>query len=211
MTATPPPYDAATFPAQGRLDDFALDALFRTARTANSFIPHSVPASLIEEAYDLARMGPTSMNSQPMRLVMLATSAAKERLVPALHHGNVEKTWQAPVTLIVAYDTRFYENMPILFPHLPDALDMFANDAVLAEETAFRNATLQGAYLNLALRSVGLDVGSMSGFDRAAVNAEFFSDGRLRANWLMNVGIANPEAVFPRGKRLAFHDATQVL
>ena len=211
MTATSLRHDLPTPSGRSMVDDPARDALFRTARTANGFLPVSVPTSLIEEAYDLARMGPTSMNCQPMRLVLLETPAAKERLIPALHPGNVAKTRQASLTLIVAYDVMFYERMPVLFPHLPEASAMFASNAALAEETAFRNGTLQGAYLNLALRSVGLDAGSMSGFDRAAVDAEFFPDGRLRSNWLMNVGDADPAAVFPRGARLTFQDAVQVI
>jgi len=151
------------------------------------------------------------MNCQPMRLVLLSTANAKERLLPALSPGNVEKTRQAPLTAIVAYDLRFFERLPEIFPHNPDAATKFADNPALAGETAFRNGTLQGAYLILALRTLGLDVGSMSGFDRARVDVEFFPDGRVRSNWLMNIGTGDPSKLFPRSPRLEFDDAVQVL
>lgn len=203
--------DQPDLPIRPPLDDRTLGTLFEAARTANAFLDHPVPRSLIQRAYDLARMGPTSMNCQPMRLVILDTPQAKERLMPALHPGNVEKTQQAPTTMIVAYDVRFFEHLPRLFPHYPEAAGMFANNSELAEETAFRNGTLQGAYLSFALRAVGLDVGSMSGFDRKRIDADFFPDGRLRSNWLMNVGVGDPSSLFPRGPRLAFNEAAQSL
>jgi 3-hydroxypropanoate dehydrogenase len=131
--------------------------------------------------------------------------------VPALSPDNVEKTRQAPLTAIVAHDLRFFERLNELFPHKPDAASMFADNPALAAETAFRNGTLQGSYLMLALRAFGLDVGSMSGFDRAYVDAEFFPDGRVRSNWLMNIGTGDPSKLFPRGPRLDLDEAVQVL
>jgi 3-hydroxypropanoate dehydrogenase len=197
--------------APGSMNDRTLDLLFREARTPNGFLAQPVRLALVQRAYDLARMGPTSMNCQPMRLVLLFTPDAKERLVPALSPGNVEKTRQAPLTAIVAHDLRFFERLPELFPHKPDAAVMFADNPTLAAETAFRNGTLQGAYLVLALRTLGLDVGSMSGFDRARVDAEFFPDSQVRSNWLINIGKGDPTTLFPRGPRLAFDDAVHVL
>lgn len=202
--------EAVTAP-QRQVNDEGLDLLFREARTPNGFHPKPVPLALVRRAYELARMGPTSMNCQPMRLVLLATPGAKERLMPALSPGNVEKTRQAPLTAIVAHDLCFFERVPELFPHKPEAAAMFAGNPALAEETAFRNGTLQGAYLKLALRALGLDVGSMSGFDRARVDAEFFSEGQVRSNWLMNIGTGDTSKLFPRGPRLAFDDVVRAL
>jgi 3-hydroxypropanoate dehydrogenase len=197
--------------ARHSLDDRALNVLFQDARTPNGFLAQPVPLSLVRSAYNLARMGPTSMNCQPLRLVVLATSSAKERLIPSLSPGNIEKIRQAPLTVIVAQDLRFFDKLPELFPHKPDAVGLFASNAALVEETAFRNATLQGAYFKLALRALGLDMGSMSGFDRARVDAEFFPGGRVRSNWLMNIGTGDPSMLFPRSPRLDFDEVAQVL
>ena len=192
------------------LEKSALDQLFHSARTANGFLDKPVPLELLQQAYDLAKMAPTSMNTQPTRYVFLTTPEAKARLLPALSPGNVEKTKLAPVTAIVATDTQFYENMPQVW-HGEGAREMFAGNAALAEGTATRNGTLGGAYFILAARAVGLDCGPMSGFDIAKVNAEFFPDGRLQANFLINLGYADHSKTFNRNPRLTFDQAVTVL
>ncbi len=188
----------------------ALDTLFRNARTANGFIDKPVPTALLQQVYDLAKMAPTSMNTQPTRYVFLQTPAARERLLPALMAGNLEKTKLAPVTVIVATDTRFYEHMPQVW-HGAGAKEMFEGNAGLATATATRNGTLGGAYFILAARALGLDCGPMSGFDIAKVNAEFFPDGRLQTNFLINLGYADHSKEFARNPRLSFDQACTVL
>jgi 3-hydroxypropanoate dehydrogenase len=192
------------------LDDTALDLIFRTARSHYSWQPKPIPDATLQALYDLLKMGPTSANACPARFVFLRTQQAKERLVPALSPGNVEKTVTAPVVVIVAYDPEFYERLPQLFPHA-DARVWFAGNAALAEETAFRNSTLQGAYLIMAARALGLDTGAMSGFDRAAVDAEFFAGSRWKSNFLVNLGYGDGQNLFERLPRLAFEDACQML
>ena len=160
--------------------------------------------------YDLAKMGPTSANLTPARFVFLTTSEAKERLIPALAPGNVEKSGTAPVVAIIAYDTEFYEQAPRLFPHM-DMRPLFMGNPELSAETAFRNGSLQGAYFILAARSLGLDCGPMSGFDAVKVNAEFFPDGKWKANFLCNLGYGDPSKLFPRNPRLDFEEACVVL
>jgi 3-hydroxypropanoate dehydrogenase len=195
------------------IDDHALDALFRNARTANGFVDRPVPDELLRRAFDLMKMAPTSANAQPGRFVFLRSAAAKERLRPALSAGNLAKTMSAPVTVIVAHDTLFHEHLPKVFPHDPTAKSWFDGDEKKAgrELTAFRNGTLQGAYLMLAARAVGLDCGPMSGFDNAKVDAEFFPDGRFRSNFLCNLGYGDPAKLFPRSPRFAFDEVCQVL
>jgi 3-hydroxypropanoate dehydrogenase len=194
-----------------RVDDRALDLLFRTARTQNGWRDTPVTDAELRAIYDIVRLGPTSANSCPARFVFLRTAEAKARLLPALSPGNVEKTRQAPVTTIIAYDTRFYELMPKLFPHRPDMVEQYKKNPALTETTAFRNGTLQGAYFMLAARAVGLDVGGMSGFDNRKVDAEFFPDGRLRSNFLCNIGHGDPGKVLPKLPRLAFEEACTLL
>ena len=160
-----------------RLDNDALDSIFRSARTYNGWLDKPVSEETLRELYDLMKWGPTSANSMPARFLVLRTKAAKERLRPALAPGNVQKTMSAPVTAIVAYDLRFYEKLPTLAPHNPGFRDLFANNPELAEVTAKRNSTLQGAYLIIAARALGLDCGPMSGFDNAKVDDEFFGAG----------------------------------
>lgn len=193
------------------LDDRALDVLFREARTQNGWLPIPVSDDQLRRIYDLMRLAPTSANTSPARIVFLRTPEAKARLLPALRSGNVEKTKAAPVTAILGYDTRFYERLDVLFPHRPEMAEMYRRDPELAEVTAFRNATLQGAYFILAARAVGLDVGPMSGFDNAKVDAEFFPDGRIRSNFLCNLGHGDPAKVMPRLPRLPFDDACRLL
>jgi 3-hydroxypropanoate dehydrogenase len=184
--------------------------LFVEARTHWVWRPEPVPIELLKEAYDLARFGPTSANSSPARFVFLTTPQAKERLRPALSAGNLEKTMTAPVTVIVAWDTEFHEKLPQLFP-ARDMRSVFAGNAALLHETAFRNGTLQGAYLMIAARSLGLDCGPMSGFDQQKVNTEFFPDGKWKVNFLCNIGYGDPTKLFPRNPRLSFDEACRVL
>lgn len=195
------------------IDDQALDALFRTARTANGFTAEPVTDAQLRQLYDLLKMAPTSANCQPARFVFLRSAQAKERLRPALSAGNLEKTMNAPVTAIIAYDTLFHEHLPRLFPHNQAAKSWFDGDEKKAarETAAFRNGTLQGAYFILAARAVGLDCGPMSGFDNAKLDAEFFPDGRFRSNFLCNLGVGDPSKLFPRNPRFGFDEVCQVL
>jgi 3-hydroxypropanoate dehydrogenase len=193
-----------------RLPDSALDVLFRQARTHRAWLPETVPEDLLHQLYDLFKMGPTSANSSPARVVFVQSAEGKARLLPALAPGNVQKTRTAPVTAIVAYDIEFYEKLPQLNPSA-DAKSWFAGNAALIEETAFRNGSLQGAYLILAARALGLDCGPMSGFDAGKVNAEFFPDGKWKANFICNLGHGDPSKLFPRQPRLAFEEACRIL
>ncbi|HXC00324.1 MAG TPA: malonic semialdehyde reductase [Terriglobales bacterium] len=188
----------------------ALNQLFREARTHNAWLPKRVPVEALRAAYDLARWGPTSANSSPARFVFLESEAAKARLLPALAPLNVEKTKAAPVTAIIAWDAEFYEKLPKLFPHA-DMRPHFAGNQAVAEETAFRNSSLQGGYFIIAARAVGLDCGPMSGFDKAKVNAEFFPDGKWKVNFLCNLGYGDHSKLFPRSPRLGFDEACRVL
>ena len=192
------------------VSDDALKQLFLQARTHNSWLAKRVPIEGLREAYELARWGPTSANSTPARFVFLESEAAKARLLPALAPLNVEKTKAAPVTVIVAWDTEFYEKLPTLFPHA-DMRSIFAGNKSLAEETAFRNSSLQGGYFILAARALGLDCGPMSGFDKAKVNAEFFPDGKWQVNFLCNLGYGDRSKLFARNPRLEFDEACRVL
>ena len=192
------------------LSDQALDQLFRQAHTAHAFQPTPVADDTLKALYDLLKWAPTAFNAQPARYVFVKSTEAKARLVPALSPGNVPQVNSAAVTVIVAQDSRFFEHLPTQFPAY-DAKPLFESNAALTESTAFRNSSLQGAYLILAARPLGLDVGVMSGFDAAKVNAEFFADGRWRANFLINLGVADPAGIHPRGPRLAFEEAAQIL
>lgn len=197
-----------------RVDDRALDRLFREARTHSAWRDEPVSDETLRELYELTKWGPTSANLAPARIVFLRTKEAKGRLRPALAAGNVEKTMTAPVTAIVAHDERFYEQAARLFPHFPAIRDVFANSPEMARDTALRNGSLQGAYLILAARSLGLDAGPMSGFDNAKVDAEFFATGDTkgwRSNFLVNLGHGDPAKLFPRGPRLTFEEASRLL
>lgn len=193
------------------MDEPMLERLFLGARSQNGWSARPVSDETLRAAYDIAKWGPTSMNTQPMRLVILRSPEAKERLKPALAPGNVEKVTSAPVVAIIAHDMQFYTQLPKTFPHKPDAQNLFASNSVVAESTAFRNGSLQGAYFMLALRAVGLDVGPMSGFDAAKVDAEFFADTSWRANFLCGIGHGDPAKVFDRLPRLTFDEITQAL
>jgi 3-hydroxypropanoate dehydrogenase len=195
-----------------RIDHAALDQLLLQARTQNGWLPTPVSDDELRQIYAIMRMGPTSANSSPARILFLRTPEAKARLLPALSPGNVDKTKQAPVTAIIGYDTRFYEFMPTkLFAHRPEMADNYAKNPALTQITAFRNGTLQGAYFMLAARAVGLDVGGMSGFDNAKVDAEFFPDGRVKSNFLCNVGHGDPSKVMQRLPRLEFEEACSLI
>ena len=193
------------------LDDAGLDLLFRNARTQNGWLPTPVSDDQLRAIYQIMKVGPTSANCCPARLTFLRTPEAKARLIPALSPGNVDKTKAAPVTAIIGYDTRFFELLPKLFPHRPEMVDNFANNPQLAQTTAFRNGTLQGAYFMLATRAVGLDVGGMSGFDNAKVDAEFFPDGRIKSNFLCNLGHGDPSKILPKLPRLDFDEACRIV
>lgn len=193
-----------------RIAQACLDQLFLTARTANGFQDKPVPAEVLREVYDIAKMGATSMNTQPTRYVFLITQAARERLLPAMSPGNLDKTRSAPVTVIVATDTQFYEHMPAVW-HRPGAKENFEGNPALAQATATRNGTLGGGYFMTAARALGLDCGPMSGVDLAKVNAEFFADGRLQANFILNLGYGDDSKLFDRNPRLTFEQACSVL
>lgn len=187
----------------------ALEQLFTEARTHHAWQPEPVGDDLLRELYDLAKWGPTSMNSQPMRLVFVKSDEAKARLVPALMGSNAEQVAAAPVTAIIAHDERFFAHLPELFPAF-DARPMFASNPALSRETAFRNGTLQAAYLMMAARSLGLDVGPMSGFDSAKVDEAFFAGTSWRTNLLVNLGYGDASKVYPRGPRLSFDQVARI-
>ncbi len=195
------------------LDAAALDQIFRKARSINAWLPKPVTDDQIRAIYELMKWGPTSANSSPARILFLRTQAAKERLRPALSAQNTEKTMSAPVAAIIANDSRFYENLPKLFNHNLTAKSWFdAEDKKdVAAITAMRNATLQGAYFIIAARALGLDCGPMSGFDNAVVDKTFFADGRLKSNFICNIGYADPVKIMPRNPRLTFEEACQLL
>ena len=201
----------------------ALDVLFREARSYNAWLPRTVPEETLRQLYDLLKWGPTSANSCPTRFIFLCSARSKERLRPALSPGNVEKTMTAPVTTIIAYDLKFYEKLPRLFPHSPGMHDVFAKNPQLIENTAKRNSSLQGAYLIVAARALGLDCGPMSGFDNAKVDEEFFGagkcedceqeffpEGHVKSNFLCNLGYGDRSTLYPRSPRLEFSEACSI-
>lgn len=206
------------------LSDEGMDLLFRKARTQNGWLDKRVSDELLTQIYDLMKWAPTSANSSPARFILLRTQTAKERLRPALGPGNVAKTMAAPVTVIIAYDLKFYEKLPKLFPHNPAMRDLFTNNPDLVEVTAKRNSSLQGAYFMLAARALGLDCGPMSGFDHAKVdqeffgadkcedcNEEFFPEGHVKSNFLCNLGYGDASKLYPRSPRLAFSEACTLM
>lgn len=193
-----------------QLDDRSLDIIFREAHTHSVWLDKPVSDALLQQVYDLMKWAPTSANSSPARIVFVRSAAAKQRLLPAMSPGNVEKTRTAPVTAIIAYDTEFYEKLPQLFPQA-DARSWFAGNQALIDTTAFRNGTLQGAYLIIAARALGLDAGPMSGFDNAKVDKEFFPDGKVKSNFIINLGYGDHAKLFPRNPRLEFSEAAQIL
>ena len=184
--------------------DRALDIMFRNARTHRYWLDKPVSDALLTEIYELAKMGPTSSNCCPLRVVFVKSAAAKQRLRPYMSQGNVEKTLAAPVTAIFAHDTLFFEHMPMLAPHAPDARSWFEGDERTGSVNALRNGSLQAAYFMLAARAKGLDCGPMSGFDNEALDADFFPDGRLKSNFLCNLGYGDPGRLHPRAPRFDF-------
>ena len=192
------------------LSDHGMDLIFREARTRNGWRDTEVSGTLIQAIYDLMKWGPTSANCSPARFVFVASEEGKARLKPHLADGNLDKTMGAPCCVIIANDHKFYEKLPALFPHA-DAKSWFEGDDALIEETAMRNATLQGAYFMIAARALGLDCGPMSGFDKAGVDKEFFDGTDYKSNFLCNIGYGTDENLFPRSPRLAFGDACQVV
>jgi len=192
------------------LNDAGWDLLFRNARTYNGWQDRPIPTETLKELYDLLKWAPTSFNCQPARFVFVASPEAKARLKPHLIPSNAEKTMKASACVIVAYDTRFYDYLPKNFPAY-DAKPMFENNAELADVTAKRNGSLQGGYMILAARSLGLDCGPMSGFNPAGVDAEFFPDGRYKSNFLCNIGYGTQENLYARGPRFEFDEACRIL
>jgi 3-hydroxypropanoate dehydrogenase len=192
------------------LPQTAMDQLFFEARTHNAWAPKDVPDSLLNQLVDAMKMAPTSANCSPARLVFVKSRAAKERLKPHLSAGNLAKTMAAPVTAIVAYDLKFYDHLPRLFPHA-DAKSWFTGSEAHATTTAFRNGTLQGAYLIMAARALGLDSGGMSGFDNAGVDAEFFAGTTYKSNFLLNLGYGDPSGLFPRSPRFGFDEIAKII
>ena len=195
----------------GKLGDEALDVIFREARTHNAWQDKPVSDALLKELYDLMKWGPTSANMSPARIVFVKSKEAKEKLAPALSEGNLKKTMAAPVTAIIGYDVEFYERLPELFPHEPNAKTWFNWSAEWAEMTAFRNGSLQGAYFMIAARALGLDCGPMSGFDMKKVDEAFFNGTTVKSNFLCNLGHGDPSALFPRSPRLPFDDACKII
>lgn len=193
----------------GTLDDRSLDILFKNARTHSAWLPKPVPDELLKQVYDIAKMGATSANSSPMRLVFVKSKEAKERLKPVLDAGNVAKTMAAPVTAIIGMDMEFYEKLPFLFPHT-DARSWFAGKQEKIEISAFRNSSLQGAYLMLAARALGLDCGPMSGFDNEKMDAAFFAGTSFRSNFICNLGYADSSKLYPRSPRFSFDAACKI-
>jgi nitroreductase len=191
------------------LDSHLLDQLFRKARTFNGFKPLPVSDDTIHALYELVKWGPTAFNSQPSRYIFLRSAEAKSRLAPALSTGNREKTVKAPLNVIIAYDTRFFEHLPTL--SAPKAKSLFEDNPSLVEPTALRNGSLQAAYFLIAARSLGLDIGAMTGFNADLVNREFFPDGRNKVNIITNLGYGDETSVSPRAHRFSFDEVAKIL
>lgn len=192
------------------LDDQALDTLFRDARSHNRWLDKPVTEEQIKQIYELMKWGPTSANCSPARLVFVKSDEGKQRLKPALAEGNVEKSMTAPVVAILGMDMEFYEKLPTLFPHA-DARSWFAGKPAKIEENAMRNSSLQGAYLIMAVRSLGLDAGPMSGFDNDTLDAEFFAGTNIKSNFICAIGYGDESQLFPRGPRLSFDEACEIV
>jgi 3-hydroxypropanoate dehydrogenase len=208
-----------------RVDESALDSLFRGARTYATWLPRPVSDETLRELYDVLKWGPTSANAAPARFAFLRSAESRQRLRPALAPMNVEKAMTAPVIALIGYDVKFYDQLPKLFPHNPGMAEMFSSNPELTEATARRNSSLQGAYLIMAARALGLDCGPMSGFDASKVDEEFFAagkpcfgcdqeffpEGHVRTNFICNLGYGDPAGLHPRLPRLAFSEACSLL
>ncbi len=192
------------------IDSACLDAIFRDARTHNAWDGRDVTDAELRQVFDLMKLGPTSANSSPARFVFVRSAEAREKLRPALSAGNLDKTMSAPVVAIVAYDPKFYDHLPRLFPHA-DAKSWFAGNAALAEETAFRNSSLQGGYFIIAARALGIDAGPMSGFDRSTVDTTLLAERGWKSNFLINLGHGDPGALFPRSPRFTFEEVCAIV
>ncbi len=192
------------------LDSAACDLMFREARTHNGWLDKPVSEETLHAAFDLCKMGPTSANCSPMRVLFVRSAAEKEKLLTCVSGGNTEKTRTAPVTAIIANDFEFYEHFEFLFPH-DDARAWFTGNQTLIDTTAMRNGSLQGAYFMMACRAVGLDCGAMSGFENDKVDELFFAGTQVRSNFLCNLGYGDPKALFPRSPRFAFEEVCTVL
>lgn len=195
----------------GEIAAAALDQIFLSARTHNGWLAKPVPDDIIVRLFDICKMGPTSANSQPARFVFVKSEEAKKRLAPHLSYGNRAKTMAAPVCAIIGYDLKFYEKLPELFPHDQTARSWFEGDAGKIADTALRNGSLQGAYLILAARALGLDTGPMSGFDNAGVDREFFPGGDIKSNFLCSLGYGDPSVLMPRLPRPSFDEMAAIL
>jgi 3-hydroxypropanoate dehydrogenase len=193
-----------------RIKDTCLDQIFREARTHNAWLDKDVPDTLLHELVDLVKLGPTSANCSPARILFVKSQAAKDKLKPHLSEGNRDKTMQAPVCAIIGYDLDFYEHLPKLFPHT-DARSWFAGNEQKIFDTAFRNGTLQGAYLVVAARALGLDCGPMSGFDNKGVDRDFFAGTNVRSNFLCNLGYGDGAKLLSRSPRFAFDEMARIL
>lgn len=188
----------------------ALDTLFNAARTHNGWLDKPVSDAQLHQLYDLMKWGATSANTSPARIVFVRSAEEKQKLLSCMAEGNVEKTKSAPVTAIIGMDMAFYDKLPVLFPHA-DARSWFVGNTGLIEATAFRNSSLQGAYMMLAARAVGLDCGPMSGFDPEKINVSFFADSTIKVNFICNLGYGNPEKLYPRSPRLSFDEACRII
>lgn len=193
------------------IEQKAVETLFTDARTHNIWKDEPVSEKTLRELYQLMRFGPTSMNCQPTRVLFLRSNTAKERLKPALMPGNQEKTMKAPMVAVLGYDTEFYEHLPRMFAHNKDAKSLFEGKKDFINTTAFRNGSIQGGYFIMAARAVGLDCGPMSGFNNAAVDEEFWPDGKVKSNFLCNLGYGDASALFPRNDRFTFDEVCQFL
>lgn len=193
-----------------RIKEACLDQIFREARTHNAWLDQDVPGALLHELVDLAKLGPTSANSSPARFVFVKSNAAKEKLKPHLSEGNRVKTMKAPVCAIIGYDLDFYEHLPKLFPHT-DARSWFAGNDAKILDNAFRNGTLQGAYLMIAARALGLDCGPMSGFDNRGVDRDFFANTKIKSNFLCSLGYGDKSALLPRSPRFVFDEIARIV
>ena len=194
------------------VDDKALDILFREARSSfTNWQQRPVTDETLQNLYDVLKWGPTSANAEPARFAFLRTQEAKARLRPALAPLNVERTMTAPVTVIVAYDLKFYDQLPKLFPHNPGMAKLFESSPDMVTTTAKRNSSLQGGYFIVAARALGLDCGPMSGFDNAGVDKEFFAGTNIKANFICAIGYGDPAGIFPRNPRLTFDEACKIL
>ena len=201
----------ATFPTHEPLSDAALRQLFIDARTHNAWQDRAVPDETLHRLADLVKFGPTAANTTPARFVFVKSPEAKAKLGPLMSDSNRAKTLAAPVTVIVGYDLEFYDKMIKLFPHNPDARNWFAGKPAVIQESAFRNSSLQGGYMILAARALGLDCGPMGGFDNAGVDAAFFPDGTIKSNFVCNLGYGDPAGVRPRAPRLDFEEFCSIV